>query len=185
MSDVLSFWFERGCAIVPDDFFPTAEPVLLQSLSEIEDYVKGDPFRFMRGEVVIPDVSIHPLKLGRASRPEGERWYVAQRYGGPTIQIARSRWITNERGTCRIGGDISHYPYYLLDSAATIEVPGQMREMYAEACALIREMTVACEVGPLNQGYRVGKGFVADSIRAFLPDHMESIRIKTRPKKSG
>jgi hypothetical protein len=105
--DLIKYCFKYDCKIIPDSHYDSQNYIVAGDISEYEKFCKRSNLLFITSS----RFSNHPLELDYFDKEGKKKFFVKQRYGGPTLDFFCP--VVGEIESNTVGpGFIGMYPYY-------------------------------------------------------------------------
>jgi hypothetical protein len=150
---LLCWTLEQGAILVPDLHYPEPHYEEVRSVAKLEQFLSRRQFYVLRGDWQVERLLMKP----HINKLKGAGFYIAQRYGGPSLSYALYPQ-REDGGRSILGrGTIDYYPFYYSSSnERQLEPSETLKAFYTEATRLmkksgsrikgkLRSMWVACE----------------------------------------
>jgi hypothetical protein len=105
--EFIQYCFKHGCNIIPNQHYNTDKYLIASNMEQYEKYCKKSPLLFITSN----KFSMHSLELDYFEVDDKRRYFIKQRYGGPTIDFFSP--VIGELEDNVVGpGHIGIYPFY-------------------------------------------------------------------------
>lgn len=105
------FIFKSGCRIVVEDNYDCKVFTTISDLNKYEEYVMTNVLLF----ILHPETLKHPLEWGSYEKDGNTRFFLRQKYGGPTMDFY-SPGMVEQRDKLIGPGFLSSHSYYYSDN---------------------------------------------------------------------
>jgi hypothetical protein len=132
----LLYWtLEQGAVLVPDLHYAEPHYEEVRSVAKLEQFLSQRQFYVLRGDWQVERLLMKP----HINKSKGPGFYIAQRYGGPSLSYLLYPQ-REEDGRAILGrGTIDYYPFYYSSSnEGQLEPSESLKAFYAEATRLMK-----------------------------------------------
>lgn len=131
--ELIEFCLENGCSLVPDFKYGTNIYTTLTSAAEYLDYYNKSLLFF----IIHEDYTLYPLQMRAFEKDGMKKYFIDQRYGGPTIDFYSPSLAEIEDN--RIGpGFVGIYPFYYHNDEKFIPPPA-IKDVYKLISSFIKK----------------------------------------------
>ena len=132
---LLHWTLEQGAVLVPDLHYHEPQYEEVRSVAKLEPFLSQRQFYVLRGDWQVERLLMKP----HINKFRGAGFYIAQRYGGPSLSYALYPQ-REEDGRSILGrGTIDYYPFYYSSSnERQLEPRESLKAFYAEATRLMK-----------------------------------------------
>lgn len=148
--DLIKFAFQQRYRIVPDKHYGSGEYKVAETLEDYSSFAKDSALLFLLHD----SYTVYPLVMDFIEKEGGRRYYIKQRYGGPTIDVYSP--VFGERENRTIGsGFIGIYPFYYAEAGGKLTPDPALKVQYEQWKTVVRKMGVRIKMG--SRSYYVGR----------------------------
>jgi hypothetical protein len=133
---LLHWTLEHGAALVPDVHYPEPHYEEIRSVAKLQPFLSARTFYVLRSDWQTEKLVMKP----HVNKLKGPGFYIAQRYGGPSLCYALYPQ-REDGGRSILGrGTIDYYPfYYSISNGRQLDPNPSMKSFYTEVTRLMKE----------------------------------------------
>ncbi len=164
---LLHWTLEQGAVLVPDLHYLEPHYEEIRSVTGLEQFSSRRQFYVLRGDWQIERLLMKPY----TNKLEGPGFYIAQRYGGPSLSYLLYPQ-REEQGRSILGrGTIDYYPFYYSSSnERQLEPSEPLKAFYSEASRLMKKGGIQLKGKVRSAWVACDAAELLSSKRAFAPE---------------
>lgn len=163
-SAFLNYLLDQKCEFIPDLFYESREIRILDNLRSLTSYVPINRLFFIVNKIY----SKYPLEMRQVKRAEGERFYLVQRFGGPTIDLFIPKIIIDEEAKRFISsGFLSIYPSIYTADKQEVKASSELKFFYSKVVSYVKRASY--KLSTERRTYYISKGTLEEIKAGALP----------------
>lgn len=163
-----------NCKLIPRLHYVTKDYLVIDNLTEFENNLR----ECRTFHIVGDHFTKFPLAMNDVERPEGKRYYIMSRIGGPSIDLLVPKRVYPEGKESLSAGSIGIYPSIFTIEEEEIKASSDLKSFYSKLTTFVKKDTI--KIKTKYRTYYASRGIIEEIKSGVLvvgipPEYLEIV----------